>query len=179
VRPRVRKLRRRDDAVLAIEQTHDHAELTALLAASGLPAGGLELSNRCCLAARVGGRSVGVAAIETRLDVAVLGTLTVIAERRRQGIGAALLAGARSAAHTRGARSFYALAPPSVAEFLRRSGFTPAPMSEAITALKGTFVGDRLSVDPVKPERCQAWLLDISRDGIIHHRDLLSPEEKD
>lgn len=167
MRPRVRKIRRRDDAVLAIEQTPEHAELRALLAAIGLPAAGLEDPNRCCLAARLGGRPVGVAAVETRLDVAVLGTLAVVAERRRQGIGTALLAGARSAAHTRGARSLYALAPPSVAEFLRRSGFAPAPTSAAITALRGTFVGDRLSTDPLPPERCQAWLLDISSDGII------------
>ena len=166
--PRVRKIQRRDDAVLAIEQTHDLAELTALLAAVGLPADGPEQANRCCLAARVGGRPVGVAAVETRLDVAVLGTLAVIAERRRQGIGTALLAGARSAAHTRGARNFYALAPPSVAEFLRRSGFAPAPMSEATTALRGTLIGDRLTVDPLNPASCQAWLLDISSDGIIH-----------
>ena len=108
-----------------------------------------------------------MAGVETRVDIAVLGALAVIAEMRRRGIGAALLAAARGAAHTRGARGLYTLAPPDMGGFFARHGFAAVAMTEATTALAGTFVAEQRLTSPVANAQCTAWLLDISRDGIV------------
>ena len=165
---RVKKIRRpRDDGELVIEQTRDRTRVATILAATGIPAVGLERPGHCYLIANVGGRLVGVAAVETRIDVAVLGALAVVPAMRRCGIGAALLAAARRAAHTRGARELYAVAPPEAGVFFQRNGFAPVATTPAIAALAGTFVADQLRTSPLAITEWTAWLLDISRDGIV------------
>jgi GNAT superfamily N-acetyltransferase len=165
--PRVKKIRRhRDDGELVIEQTHDLARVATLFEATGLPATGLERPGHCYLSACIGTRPVGVAGLETRIDIAVLGALVVLAESRRRGIGTALLVAARAAAHTRGARGLYALAPPEIGKFFARHGFAVVALAEATAALAGTLVTDRLRENSANAG-CTAWLLDISRDGIV------------
>jgi len=165
--PWVKKIRRhRDDGELVIEQTRDLARIATLLEASGLPAPGLQRLGQCYFSACIGTRPVGVAGVETRIDIAVLGALVVLAELRRRGIGTALLAAARAAAHTRGARGLYALAPPEIGEFFASHGFAPVGLTEATAALAGTIVTDRLWTSSANAG-CTAWLLDISRDGIV------------
>jgi GNAT superfamily N-acetyltransferase len=165
--PRVKKIRRhRDDGELVIEQTRDLARVATLFEAAGLPATGLERPGCCYLSACIGTRPVGVAGVETRIDIAVLGALVVLEELRRRGIGTALLAAARAAAHTRGARGLYALAPPEIGEFFASHGFAAVAVSEATAALAGTFVTNPLPTSSANTG-CTAWLLDISRDGIV------------
>lgn len=166
--PRVKKIHRhRDGGELVIEQTRDLDRIAALLAAAGLPAAGLARPGHCYLTASVGARAVGVAGVETRIDLAVLSALAVIAEMRRHGLGTALLAAARTAAHTRGARALYALAPSATGEFFQRHGFAAIAMTSATAALAGTFVADHLPASSLAVAGCTAWLLDISRDGIV------------
>jgi len=166
--PRVKKIRRhRDDGELVIEQTRDFARVAAMLEAAELPAPGLDRSGNCFLIAYVGARPVGVAGVETRIDVAVLRSLAVIDEMRRRGIGTALVVAARAAAHTRGARSLYALTPRDGGEYFARHGFAAVAVPPALEALAGTFVADHLRANPAQVPGCTAWLLDISRDGIV------------
>lgn len=166
--PRVKKIRRnRNDGELAIEQTRDLARVAAMLEAAEIPAAGLDRPGSCFLIAYVGARPVGVAAVETRIDVAVLRALAVVAEMRQRGIGTALVTAARGAVHTRGARSLYALAPNDGGQYFKRRGFAAAVTSQAIEALEGTFVADHLRACPDQIHSCGAWLLDISRDGIV------------
>jgi N-acetylglutamate synthase-like GNAT family acetyltransferase len=120
------------------------------------------------------------------VDAALLRSLMVIEPMRRRGIGAALVAAARTAAHTRGTRTLYAialkrLAPAGapaadasmrVAEFatagyFERFGFVPETTENLIAALAGTFVVDYLRARPDQLARCEVLSLDISNDGVI------------
>jgi N-acetylglutamate synthase-like GNAT family acetyltransferase len=141
--------------------------VASLLEATGLPGGAVERPGYCYLAAYHGARLVGVAGVQTYVDIAVLGTLGVINEMRHRGIGTALLAAARAAAHTRGASILYALAPLNTDEFFARYGFAAIPITEALPALIGTGIADRSRTTAETYAGCTAWLLDMSRDGIV------------
>lgn len=167
-RSRVRKVRRhREAGALMIEQTRDVGQVAALLERAGMPAGGVDHRGNCLLLACVGNDPVGAAVLETRIDIAFLRALVVSASTRRRGIGTALLAAARTAVHTRGARRLYALASPDAGAFLERNGFAPTAVAPALAALAGTFVTDYLGALPAPTTDCAAWLLDISRDGLV------------
>src|ERR1700728_2149276 len=90
-------------------------------------ADGVDAPGGCYLTAYVGDRLAGVIGIEARVDAALIRSLIVAETDRRCGIGAALVAAARTAAHTRGARTLYALASDSgAARYFERFGFTPS-----------------------------------------------------
>ena len=87
---------------------------------------------------------------------------------RGRALGAALIAAARTAAHTRGARTLYALAPDADASrYLERFGFAPSTMETLVAALAGTFVVEYLRTRPDARGRYRALALDIAHDGVI------------
>jgi N-acetylglutamate synthase-like GNAT family acetyltransferase len=164
-----KKIRRRRDAdELAVEQTHDVQAVASLLAGAGRFAEGIEAPGGCYLLAHVGPAVAGVIGIEARVDAALLRSLFVAAPMRGRAIGAALIAGARSAAHTRGARTLYALALDDEASgYLERFGFAPSTMETLLAALAGTFVVEYLRAHPDELSQCRALALDIAHDGVI------------
>ncbi len=83
----------------------------------------------CYLLAYAGAEAVGVVGVETVVDAGLISILMVIEPMRRRGIGAALLAAARKAAHTRGARQLFAIA--SDSGYLPRFGFAPISMTNS------------------------------------------------
>jgi N-acetylglutamate synthase-like GNAT family acetyltransferase len=165
---RVRKVRRhRDDGELVVEQTRDLARVAEMLQAAGLSTAELDRPGNCFLIAYLGATRAGLAGVETRIDVAVIRVLAVVPKMRREGIGAALVAAARAAAHTRGARALYALAPDEAGQYFKRLGFAAAVMTEVVPVLDGTFVADHLRAYPDLIQDLTAWSLDISRDGTV------------
>lgn len=83
---------------------------------------------------------------------------------RRRGIGAALVAAARKAAHTRGARTFYAQ---STGDLLSQFGFVAVPQEEVLDSLMTMLSAGETKVRTEAPNAAQIWKLDLSRDGII------------
>jgi N-acetylglutamate synthase-like GNAT family acetyltransferase len=129
---------------------------------------GVESPGGCYLIAYIGEEVAGVVGIEARVDAALIRSLLVIERMRRRGIGAALISAARTAAHTRGARSLYAHAPrDDPAHYLERFGFAPAPWQEMLEALTGTFMADYLRLHPDELARIRTLSVDISQDGVI------------
>jgi len=164
-----KKIRRhRAAGVLSVEQARDLGQVEQMLSAAGMFAGGLRAPGGCYLMAYLGDDVVGVIGIEARVDAAHLRSLLVAGPMRRRGIGAALFAAARTAAHTRGARTLYVLALDSdAARYFARFGFTPAPPASLIAALGGTFLVDYLGQSADELARQQIMSLDISNDGVI------------
>jgi N-acetylglutamate synthase-like GNAT family acetyltransferase len=150
-----------------IAQTRDVAIVAATLRAAGFPSVGLERPGVCLIVASRGDEVIGVVGVESVVDQAVTRVLYVNAPIRGRGIGAALVAAARSAAHTRGARTLYGFEPKTGGGFLARIGFVPAVLPEALDALAGTAIADYLAAEPDRFESVTAWKLDLSRDGII------------
>ena len=106
--------------------------------------------------------------IEARVDAALIRSLIVVDTMRRRGIGAALIAAARTAAHTRGARTLYAIVPDGdSARYFARCGFAPAASEEVLKALAGTFTADYLRQRPNESARLRPLSLDIANDGVI------------
>jgi N-acetylglutamate synthase-like GNAT family acetyltransferase len=160
--------RRRADGELTVEQTRDLAGVARMLSAAEMFTGGVESPSACYLTAHVGPRFAGVVGIEVRVDAALIRSLMVLEPMRRRGIGAALVAAARLAAHTRGARMLYAIAPAGDASrYFARFGFASAAMDEMLVVLAGTFIADHLRQHPDDLARLRTWSLDISRDGVI------------
>jgi len=163
VTARVKKIRRRRLAgELNVEQTQDLAQVAAILEASGIRTAGLTRPAACYLLAYLGAEPVGAVGVETVVDAALMRVLAVRGPMRRHGIGAALVAAARKAAHTRGARRLFALAPDG--DYLRRFGFVSAAASELGDALGGVSA---ILAAPDEAASCSAFCLDISRDGVI------------
>ena len=164
-----KKIRRRRTAgELAVEQTRDLAQAASMLSAAGMLAAGVESPGGCYLIAYVGDAVAGVVGIEARVDSALIRSLMVVDAMRRRGIGAALVSAARTAAHTRGARTVYAIAPDSdSARYFARFGFAPAALEEVLEALAGTFMADYLRQHPDELARLRPLSLDIANDGVI------------
>jgi len=162
---RIRKIKRQRLAgEIAIEQTRDYAQVAALIEAAGMTVEDCARPAVCYLVAYYGNDPAGAVGIETVVDVALIQFLVVTAPLRRCGIGSALFAAARKAAHTRGARRLFALS--SDDGYLRRLGFVPVELHEVIEAF-----GAALSAGATRPNGaaagCVATCLDIARDGII------------
>jgi GNAT superfamily N-acetyltransferase len=164
-----KKIRRRPNVdELAVEQTRDLAAVASMLAAAGRFAEGVEAPGGCYLRAYLGSAIAGVIGIEARVDAALLRSLFVAVPMRGRAIGAALIAAARTAAHTRGARTLYALAPDAdAARYFERFGFAPSAMDMLLVALAGTFVVEYLRARPDELARYRALALDIAHDGVI------------
>jgi N-acetylglutamate synthase-like GNAT family acetyltransferase len=159
-------IRRRSEGRLVIEQSRDRERVRAMLSAAGMIAEGVEWPSACYLVAWFGHEAAGVVGIETRVNAALVRSLLVVETMRRRGIGAALLAAARKAAHTRGAKTLYAFST-EAGEFLRRFGFESAPVDELVTALRGAPQVEYYFARPEELAREVAWRLDLSRDGVI------------
>jgi len=163
-----KKVRRpRPPGEIVIEQTRDRAQVSAILEALGMSTEGVTWAPACYLLAYCGDRPIGTAGIEPQVDAAMLRSVAVIEPMRRHGIGTRLVAAARVAAHTRGARTLYALADAPQAGWLERLGFAPVEHGGLMRALAGTFLASQLIARPGELSRLISLAADIANDGVI------------
>jgi N-acetylglutamate synthase-like GNAT family acetyltransferase len=153
---------------IGIEQTRDLASVRSILEAAGMDTEGLEWPAAFYLLAYLSDTPIGTVGIEPRVDAALLRSLAVAYPMRRQGVGEALVKAARIAAHTRGARTLYTLAPaPHLGRFTRL-GFAAVPLEQLMHVLAGTFLINYLSVhQPAALDETIALAIDIAGDGVI------------
>ena len=151
---------------LVIEQTRDFAVVRAMLARGGLMTDGVEWPAACYIVAYFGDDAVGVVGVEPKIDAALIRSLYVDESMRRRGIGAALVAAARKAAHTRGARHLY-LFSTAAGAFFERHGFTMVLVADVVAALPGIPQVEHYRARPEELAREVAYHLDISGDGVI------------
>ena len=151
---------------LVIEQTRDLARVREMLARGGLTTEGIEWPAACYLVAYVGDDAVGAVGIEPKIDAALIRSLYVEESTRRRGIGGALIAAARKAAHTRGARHLYCFSA-EAGKLFERHGFTRVPVGDVIAALLGVPEVEFFRARPGELAREVAYYLDISGDGVI------------
>ena len=159
-------MRRRKAGELSIEQTRDLARVRAMLTDAGLMTDGVDWPAACYLLGYLGDDPVGVIGVEPRLDRALIRSLYVTPAMRKRGVGAALVAAARKAAHTRGARALYLFSTDAGA-FFQRFGFAEAPVAAVVQALRGVPQVDYYLARPDEFAREAAYHLDISEDGVI------------
>ncbi|HSU90226.1 MAG TPA: GNAT family N-acetyltransferase, partial [Sporolactobacillaceae bacterium] len=100
-------LRKHRPGELVIEQTRDLDRVREMLAGAAMMTDGIEWPAACYIIAYNGDEAIGVVGIEAKIDAALIRSLYIKPEMRQRGIGAGLLAAARKAAHTRGARHLY------------------------------------------------------------------------
>ena len=162
-----KKVRRRDQTALAIEQTRDVEAIAGILTAAGLTIAGLDWPNGCYLMAYLGNEPAGVVGIEPRIDIALMRSMAVVESMRSRGIGSALVQAARTAAHSRGARFLYTIASKDAANYFVRLGFALVDLDVAFGTLAGIFLADFLRSRIEEPSRLVALALDISQDGLI------------
>jgi N-acetylglutamate synthase-like GNAT family acetyltransferase len=151
---------------LVVEQTRDFAVVRAMLARGGLMTEGIEWPAACYIVAYFGDDAIGVVGVEPKIDAALIRSLYVDESMRRRGIGAALVAAARKAAHTRGARHLYLFSTDAGA-FFERLGFEKALVEDVIAAIPGVPQAEYYRARPEELAREVAYHLDISRDGVI------------
>jgi N-acetylglutamate synthase-like GNAT family acetyltransferase len=151
---------------LAIEQTRDIGVVRAMLTRAAMLTDGIDAPSSCYLLAYIGDEPVGVVGIEPHLDAALIRSLYVADAMRSRGIGAKLMAAARKAAHTRGARHLY-LFSTDAGEFFQRLGFEQVPVDEVVKAMRGAPQAEYYRAHPDELAREVTWHLDISQDGVI------------
>src|SRR5271156_4446714 len=151
---------------LVVEQTRDLALVRAMLERGGITTGGIEWPAACYIVAYLGDDAVGVIGVEPKIDAALIRSLFVNESMRRRGIGGALLAAARKAAHTRGARHLY-LFGAEAGGFFERHGFTAVVAADVVAAIPGVPEGERIRARPPELTRQAGYHLDISGDGVI------------
>lgn len=151
---------------LVVEQTRDLALVRAMLERGGMTTEGIEWPAACYIVAYFGDEAVGVIGIEPKIDAALIRSLCVNELMRRRGIGGALLAAARKAAHTRGARHLY-LFGAEAGSFFERRGFTEVAVADVVAAIPGVPLVERLRARPEELTREVGFHLDISADGVI------------
>lgn len=165
---RVKKIRRNHESgAIVIEQTRDIARVASILEGAGRPTAGLDQPGVCAIIAYDGENVAGVVAVETAVDAAVMSSLLVTEASPGCAVGGTLIAAARQAAHTRGARRLYSFVPEEQGGFLANAGFVEVPAPRALDALAGTSVAQYLQSYPQELAQNRAWLLDLSMDGII------------
>jgi amino-acid N-acetyltransferase len=151
---------------LVIEQTRDLEVVRQMLACGGLTTDGIEWPAACYLLAFFGDDAVGVIGVEPKVDAALIRSLYVEESMRRRGIGTALVAAARKAAHTRGARHLYCFSA-AAGQLFERQGFATVPVADVIAALPGVPEVEFFRAHPDDLAREIAYHLDISADGVI------------
>ena len=151
---------------LVIEQTRDLGLVRGMLERGGMMTEGIEWPAACYIVAYVGDEAVGVIGVEPKIDAALIRSLCVNEAMRRRGIGSALVAAARKAAHTRGARHLY-LFGRDARGFFSRLGFEQAQTADILTALAGAPMVEFYRTRPEELAREAAYHLDISGDGLI------------
>jgi amino-acid N-acetyltransferase len=159
-------LRKHRQGELAIEQTRDLSRVRELIAGAGMMTEGIEWPAACYLLAYDGDEAVGVVGVEAKIDAALIRSLYVKASMRRRGIGAALLAAARKAAHTRGATHLYLLTK-DAGKYFARLGFEPVDVSRVMSAMAGAPQVEHYRAHPAECECEAGFHLDISGDGVI------------
>jgi len=122
------------------------------------------LSNECFLIAYLGDDPVGIAGVETEVDAALMRPLFVVEKMRCRGVGACLVSAVRTAAHTRGARTLYAIVPATLVEYFASLGFAKASHTEFDTAFGQPWMLHRTRLDS---GGCCPVRLDLSRDGLV------------
>jgi GNAT superfamily N-acetyltransferase len=150
-----------------IERVRDTARLRAFLESCGMIVHGIDWAPGCYLFAYVGDEAVGAVGVECRLDAALVRSLCVAEPYRRRGYGAELIAAARKAAHTRGARTLYLFAYPEMESYFARFGFARTGMDAMMRAMSGAPEVEYYRERPDELAREIAMTLDISRDGVI------------
>ena len=159
-------LRKHRAGELAVEQTRDVARVRAMLSGGGMIADGVEWPAACYILAFLGDEAAGVIGVEPKLDAALIRSLYVVESMRSRGIGAALVAAARKAAHTRGARHLY-LFSTGAGEFFARLGFESVAVADLVAALRGVPQVEYYRARPDELAHEAAFHLDISNDGIV------------
>jgi N-acetylglutamate synthase-like GNAT family acetyltransferase len=151
---------------LVIEQTRDLARVRAMLERAAMLTDGIDAPSSCYILAFFGDEAVGVVGVEPRLDAALIRSLYVVESMRSRGIGAALVAAARKAAHTRGARHLY-LFSNEAGDFFLGMGFQRIAVERTLTATRGAPQVEYYRARPEELAREVTYYLDISRDGVI------------
>ncbi len=141
--------------------------MRAFLEAGGMITDGVEWPVACYLMAFFGDAPVGVIGVEPKIDAALIRSLHVIEAMRRQGIAAKLIADARKAAHTRGARTLYLFAYLELRKFFERFGFSEVATERLMNDLRGAPEVEYYRTHPEELARECAMALDISNDGLI------------
>jgi N-acetylglutamate synthase-like GNAT family acetyltransferase len=159
-------LRKHRPGELAIEQTRDLAQVREMITSAGMMTDGIEWPAACYILAYNGDDAIGVIGVEAKIDAALIRSLYVKPPMRQRGIGAALLAAARKAAHTRGARHLY-LFSTDAGNFFERQGFVRAEVADVIASLPGVPQVEHYGARPDDLAREVAYHLDISGDGVI------------
>jgi N-acetylglutamate synthase-like GNAT family acetyltransferase len=150
-----------------IEQVRDTGRLRAFLNACEMITDGIEWPAGCYLMAHIGDEAVGAVGVECRLDAALVRSLCVAPSHRGRSFGDRLMAAARKAAHTRGARALYLFAYPELAGYFGRLGFVETDSDRVMRALRGAPEVEYYRARPGELAREIAFTLDISRDGVI------------
>jgi amino-acid N-acetyltransferase len=151
---------------LVIEQTRDLGCVREMLVRGGLTTEGIEWPAACYLVAYMGDDAVGVVGVEPKIDAALIRSLYVDESMRRRGIGGELIAAARKAAHTRGARHLYCFSAVAGALF-EKHGFTTVPVADVVAALPGVPEVEFFRARPEELAAEVAYHLDVSGDGVI------------
>ena len=159
-------LRKHRPGELVIEQTRDLVRVREMIASAGMMTDGIEWPAACYILAYHGDEAIGVVGVEAKIDAALIRSLYVQPAMRQRGIGAALLAAARKAAHTRGARHLY-LFSTDAGGFFERQGFVRAEVADVIAALPNVPQVEYYRARPAELAREIAYHLDISGDGVI------------
>ena len=159
-------LRKHRPGELVIEQTRNLVLVREMLAGAAMMTDGIEWPAACYILAYNGDEAIGVVGIEAKIDAALIRSLYVKPSTRQRGIGAGLLAAARKAAHTRGARHLY-LFSTEAGSFFERQGFVRAEVATVIAALPGVPQVEHYRARPDELAREVAYHLDISGDGVI------------
>ena len=151
---------------LVVEQTRNLEIVREMLTRAGMMTDGIDWPAACYIVAYLGDEPVGVIGVESKIDAALIRSLYVDESTRRRGIGAALIAAARKAAHTRGARHLY-LFSTDAGEFFERHGFKTVAVDDVIAAIPGVPQVEYYRARPEELAREVAYHLDISSDGVI------------
>lgn len=157
--------RRRPSGEVTVEQTHDAALIAAMLdrAVTTAPANAAD-SGECFLIAYLDDAPIGIAGVETEVDAALMRPFFVDEKMRQRGVGACLASAARRAAHTRGARTLYAIAPATLVDYFARLGFTETSLAEFDEVFGHASMLQRMRLDLAA---CRPVRLDLSRDGLV------------
>jgi N-acetylglutamate synthase-like GNAT family acetyltransferase len=159
-------LRKHRPGELTIEQTRDLARVREMIAGAAMMTAGVEWPAACYILAYDGDEAIGVVGVEAKIDAALIRSLYVKESMRRRGIGAALVAAARKAAHTRGATHLYLLTK-DAGEYFARLGFEPVDVSHVMSAMAGAPQIEHYRQHPAECSCEAGFHLDISGDGVI------------